>query len=281
MNMLSVSVIIPVYNRSRMLAQALESVFSQNYEKLQVIVVDDGSEDDSAETALKYKTELVRIDHCGFPGKVRNIGAEQAKGDLLAFLDSDDLWKPGKLNKQAVKLNKNGAVLCHTREIWDREGKTVSQSGQQHRREGDVFSDALKKCMIGPSTVLMQAKLFMETGGFREDLEIAEDYELWLKITDRHPVSYIDEPLVIKRAGSWPQLSEKYGMIEYFRILALKDLAEASVFTQEHQAEAAAELSRKCAIYAAGCEKRGKKDQAGIYMELSRQYQLKGPSGIS
>ncbi len=277
----SVSVIIPVYNRAGMLRQALDSVFLQNYDNMQVIVADDGSDDDPASVVREYTAELVRIEHCGFPGKVRNIAVEMAKGDLIAFLDSDDLWKPGKLAAQTGELASGGKLLCHTREIWDREGKMVSQRKQRHQREGDIFTDALKKCIIGPSTVLMDKKLFVQTGGFREDLEIAEDYELWLRITDRHPVSYIDEPLVIKRAGSWPQLSEKYGMIEYFRILALKDLADASVFTQEHQAEAAAELSRKCAIYAAGCEKRGKKDQAGIYMELSRQYQLKGPSGIS
>jgi glycosyltransferase involved in cell wall biosynthesis len=268
----SISVIIPVYNRSRMLKEALESVFIQKYEKIEVIVVDDGSEDNSAETAGNFGADVLSIAHCGFPGKVRNIGVEKAEGDLLAFLDSDDLWKPGKLTAQTGDLASGGELLCHTREIWDREGKTVSQRKQRHRREGDVFTDALKKCIIGPSTVLMDKKLFVQTGGFREDLEIAEDYELWLRITNRHTVSYIDKPFVIKRAGNWPQLSEKYGMIEYFRIQALKDLVDSVIFTKRNHAEARTELLKKIRIYAAGCDKRGKKDEAEEYRKMALEY---------
>jgi hypothetical protein len=93
-----------------------------------------------------------------------------------------------------------------------------------------IFEDALKKCIIGPSTVLMEASLFREAGGFREDLEIAEDYELWLRITSRYSVAYLDEALTVKRAGHPGQLSEKYGSIEYFRIKALEPLVDSRWF---------------------------------------------------
>jgi hypothetical protein len=148
----------------------------------------------------------------------------------------------------------------------------VSQAGQRHKRSGDIFIDALKKCIIGPSTVMMRRELFEEFGGFREDLEIAEDYELWLRITAKYPVGYIDEPLVIKRGGHLDQLSEKYGQIEIFRIKALLLNLEAGTFRGDQRDLAARELARKCRVYANGCEKRGKSEEARHYREIAGRY---------
>jgi hypothetical protein len=121
----------------------------------------------------------------------------------------------------------------------------------------------------------MERSLFEEAGGFREDLEIAEDYELWLRITGREEVLYIDEPLIEKRAGHGFQLSEKYGQIEVFRIRALADLLGAGAFDfdEEKKALASAELVRKCSIHAAGCRKRGKTEEAETYEALARKEQ--------
>ena len=208
------------------------------------------------------------------PGEVRNRGVEAASGKYLAFLDSDDLFTPEKLARQHAALEAGDARLFHTRELWLRNGRTVSQAGQTHSREGDIFSDALKKCIIGPSTVMMEAELFRETGGFDETLEIAEDYEYWLRLTSRYAVGYIDEPLTVKRAGNWYQLSEKYGQIEIFRIRALKDLVDRGFFPQERMVEARAELSRKCRIYATGCRKRGKVGEAAEYERYAVRYSI-------
>ena len=136
-----------------------------------------------------------------------------------------------------------------------------------------MFADALKKCVIGPSTVLIRRDCWEESGGFREDLEIAEDYELWLRMTAREPVGYLDRPLTVKRAGNWEQLSEKYGQIEIFRIEALRNLVESRWFEKKTdggiQSEAAAELVRKCRIYAQGCRKRGKSEEAERFEALA------------
>jgi glycosyltransferase involved in cell wall biosynthesis len=272
MNQPLVSVVIPVYNRAEMLREALESVFGQEYQPLQVLVVDDGSSDNWKEKIAGFNVDIIELPHCGMPGKVRNEGIKRAEGEYIAFLDSDDIWLKGKLWAQLEEMQASGSSLCHTREIWDRNGRTVSQRKQKHNRVGDVFSDALIKCMIGPSTVLMQTKIFAECGLFREDLEIAEDYELWLRVTDRYPVCYVDIPLVRKRAGSWPQLSEKYGMIEYFRIQALKSLVDEHKLTVRHSKLAGKELARKCGIYADGCINRGKQQEAGLYRGLSVKY---------
>ena len=176
------------------------------------------------------------------------------------------------------KLKGENIRITHTREKWLRGDKVVSQKSQKHKREGDIFEDALWKCIIGPSTVMLEKELFVESGGFREDLEVAEDYELWLRITSLEKVGYIDEMLTVKRAGEWDQLSEKHGQIEIFRIDALKGLLEKNYFTGENKTLAADIFSRKCRIYAAGCRKRGKEEEAVFYESLSAKYCIKQDS---
>ena len=270
-----VSVIIPAYNRFELLMQAAASVLAQDMTDFELLIVDDGSEEEISTAAGTgdERVRVIRIRHTGLPGLVRNRGAEAAKGRYLAFLDSDDLWKPEKLGLQtAFFAEHSGSRICHTREVWDRDGRTVSQSSQRHRREGDVFEDALKKCILGPSTVMMEREFYLETGGFREDLEIAEDYEYWLRITAYHRVGYIDMPLTVKRAGSWEQLSEKHGQIEVFRIRGLKGLVDSGFFPPEREDAARKELARKCRIYAEGCRKRGRNAEAGEYEAVARRY---------
>ncbi|TVR03321.1 MAG: glycosyltransferase [Spirochaetaceae bacterium] len=290
-----VSVIIPVYNRYSLLCEAVQSVLAQSRPALEVIVVDDGSTDIgpaevAALTAMTPSPPVRyhRIDHCGMPGAVRNAGVARAAGEWIAFLDSDDLWYPHKLARQLECARRfPDRPLVHTRERWLRNGREVSQAGQRHAREGWVFADALHKCTIGPSTVLMRRELFEELGGFRPDLEVAEDYEFWLRLTARHQVAYVDEPLIDKRAGHGDQLSEKYGQIERFRIDALQRLVDEGYFAlvdaepgrdgqsnnEMARAELArAELARKCSIYARGAAKRGRAEEARRYEELAVRY---------
>jgi glycosyltransferase involved in cell wall biosynthesis len=281
-----VSVIIPVYNRPALVKDAVSSVLFQSHPGLECILVDDGSEEPPEETLELFSKDPrfrpLRIDHCGMPGAVRNRGVEAARCDLIAFLDSDDLWLPRKLEKQLELMESGQTVLIHSREIWLRGTKIVSQKSQRHRRRGDVFADALRKCMIGPSTVMMSRRIFREAGGFREDMEIAEDYEFWLRLTAIFPVEYTDEPLVVKRAGHGGQLSEKYGQIEIFRLRALQRLVEEGFFDRprempkERGVLAAAELSRKCAIYSAGCRARGREEEAERYEGLAEEYRVSG-----
>jgi len=275
----SVSVIIPTYERWALLAQAANSVFGQRVSPRELVVVDDGSTDRTAEYCESLSGHpgfsYISISHSGKPGKVRNAGARLAKGEYLAFLDSDDLWKPEKLARQIEFFKENPEIrICHTREIWQRGEKIVSQAGQRQRRSGEIFADALEKCIIGPSTVMMRRELFEELGGFREELEIAEDYELWLRLTAKYPVGYLDEPLTIKRGGHPDQLSEKYGQIEIFRIRALLLNLEAGTFTGNKRELAAGELACKCRIYAQGCEKRGKQEEARRYREIAGRYTM-------
>ena len=258
-----VTAVIPHFEREELLAQALESVVRQTEPPAEIIVVDDGSRRPPEAVCRRYGARLLVIDHTGKPGAVRNRGAEAAESRWLAFLDSDDLWLPEKLERQRRKLESQPEMtLCHTREIWQRGTETVSQKKQKHLREGDLFSDALKKCIIGPSTVMLSGAVFKALGGFDETLEIAEDYEFWLRWTDRFPAAYCGEPSVVKRAGGWPQLSEKYGQIEIFRIEALLRVLDKNVLGGLHRAEALREAERKIGIYCHGCRKRGRTEEA-------------------
>jgi len=213
------------------------------------------------------------------PGLVRNRGASAARGEYLAFLDSDDLWLRGKLSAQLNLFRANPeADLVHTREIWQRGRKIVSQKRMHHKQSGFIFPDALEKCIIGPSTVMIRREKYLVLGGFREDLEIAEDYEFWLRWTAILPVLYINEPQVVKRAGGWEQLSEKYGQIEKFRIAGLADLVEQQWFQRNArcgtQRQAEKELVRKCRIYANGAGKRGKHEEAEAYVRIAEKYEM-------
>ena len=167
-------------------------------------------------------------------------------------------------------------VVHHTRERWQRAGRVVSQRAQHHRWSGDLFADSLRKCVIGPSTVLLRRTVFEAAGGFREDLQVAEDYELWLRLTARHRVGYLDRELVIKRAGHGDQLSERFGQIEIFRLRALRDLVEGGQLDAHHHPAACAELARKARIYAAGCRKRGRAGEARRYEELAAVWSASG-----
>ncbi len=289
-----ISVIVPVYNRPRLVIEAVRSVLMQSYPYLECILIDDGSTD-PPEVARRLfgpdpRFRYVRTDHTGMPGAARNKGVAEARFDMLAFLDSDDIWLPRKLELQAaLYMQAKGAqvypgpALVHSKEIWLRGEKIISQKRNRHTRRGVVYADALKKCMIGPSTVLMRRDVFEQLGGFREDLEIAEDYELWVRLAALYPVEYVDEPLIVKRAGHGEQLSEKYGHIELFRLRGLEDLVDSRWFEKyglieknagRVQQMAEAELVEKCTIYAAGCRKRGRYAEAEEYETKASHYSI-------
>ena len=278
-----VSVIIPTYDRIALLMEAIASVRAQRYAPIELIIVDDGSTDGTAERLRsEHDVRLLCIDHTGCPGAVRNAGVAAAAGDHLAFLDSDDLWMPDKLTVQMEALAASPDIpIVHCRERWLRDGRTVSQAGQRHRRAGRLFADAVRKCIIGPSTVLLRRAVLDAVGGFREDLQIAEDYELWLRVTARYPVAYCDQPLVTKRAGHGDQLSARYAQIERFRIDALAPLVAADRWAEPERSIARQELARKCRIHAAGARKRGRHAEAARYESLARNASISAASSGS
>jgi glycosyltransferase involved in cell wall biosynthesis len=265
-----VSVIIPTYQRLPMLKEALASVRAQTLppEQVELIVVDDGS-DDGSWAWLQGQGEALRAlrhDRRRGPSAARNTGGAAAQAGLLAFLDSDDLFRPDKLVRQLELLDAAPALgLCHSDETWLRGGKELRQLPKHEKRGGWIFEHCLPMCRISPSAAVIRRPIFEALGGFDEALEVAEDYELWLRLTCRHEVGFIAAPLTIKRGGHADQLSAKYGQIEKFRIEALRRVLARGGLSTEHRAAALATLREKCEIHARGCDKRGRPEEAARY----------------
>ena len=272
----SISVIIPTYNRRAMLREALASVAAQrggNYAPaFEVIIVDDGSTDGTWHELSKYdlsagcgNIRAIRTERRG-PAAARNCGVALARGALIAFLDSDDLWMPKKLERQSLFMRDNpGCAISQTGETWLRGGRRVNPGRRHRKRSGDIFIDALRTCLISPSAAILRRELFDEVGGFDEDMAACEDYDLWLRILARHEVGLLDEPLSVRRAGHPGQLSATVAALDRFRILALaKLLADASLAAARRTA-AAAVTAEKCLIYGKGLTRRGRHDDADFF----------------
>jgi glycosyltransferase involved in cell wall biosynthesis len=271
-SMATVSVIIPSYNRATTLSEAINSVMAQDYHDFEIIVVDDGSTDNTPDILQAFpKMVVVRQDRQGVSA-ARNAGIAQASGRLVAFLDSDDLWLPAKLATQVAFFDSNpDALICQTEEIWIRNGMRVNPKKRHKKPSGMVFTRSLELCIVSPSAVMMRSSLFDEVGVFDESLPVCEDYDLWLRVACRFPIHLIDLPLVVKRGGHPDQLSRKVG-VDRYRIQALKKIIESGLLSPAQYDAAVFALQEKCGIYAVGCEKRGRNAEAEVYKKLSRSF---------
>jgi glycosyltransferase involved in cell wall biosynthesis len=270
-----VSVIIPTYNRGWTLREAIDSVLAQEFADFELIVVDDGSTDHTREILDSYGQDIIvlRQPNQGVSA-ARNRGIDESHAQLVAFLDSDDLWLPQKLTRQVefFKFNPD-ALICQTEETWLRNGVRVNPKRRHHKLSGMIFEPSLALCLVSPSAVMIRRTLFDTVGLFDESLPACEDYDLWLRVSCRYPVFLIDEPLIIKRGGHEDQLSKAAGLDKY-RIQSLKKLIDIRQLSEFQQHAAIKTLQQKCAIYAAGCRKRGRNREASHYEELSEDYRL-------
>ncbi|MEW6388399.1 MAG: glycosyltransferase family A protein, partial [Thermodesulfobacteriota bacterium] len=265
-----VSVIIPTYNRAAWVKEAVASVLGQTCRHFELLVVDDGSTDATLEALAPYfpQIKVLRRGERRGVSAARNLGAHAARGEWLAFLDSDDLWLPEKLARQTAFLQANpDMLLCQTEEIWMRQGKRVNPPRTHVKAGGDIFLRSLERCLVSPSAVMLKRRLFLEAGGFDETLPAGEDYDLWLRLSWRYPVGLLPEPLVIKRGGHADQLSRQWGL-DRWRIKALGKLLQESELPEPYRQAARRTLIRKCTIYAQGCEKRGKITEAQFYRRV-------------
>jgi glycosyltransferase involved in cell wall biosynthesis len=267
-----VSVIIPTRDRLPMLREAVDSARAQTYARCEIVVLDDGSGDGTWDW-LRTQPDLraLRFERPRGPSAARNAAARAARGELLAFLDSDDLFLPHKLRRQVALLQADPRLpLCHSNETWLRDGRELSQKPRHEKRGGWIFEHLLPLCRISPSAAVIRARVFLDQlGGFDEELEVAEDYELWLRLCCRHPVGFVDEPLVIKRGGHPDQLSTRHGQIEKFRIEALARVLRRCPLAPSQRQAALQTLTHKCEIHARGCDRRGRQREAARYRELA------------
>jgi glycosyltransferase involved in cell wall biosynthesis len=251
-NFFKISVIIPTFNRVSTIIRAIESVLNQTYKNIEIIVVDDGSTDNTKDILSQYNIKYISIDNQGV-STARNLGVKAAKSDWIAFLDSDDEWIPSKLEEQVqFSLENPNINLIHTDEVWIRNDVRVNPPKKYKKGGGDQFIPNLKLCAIGPSTTLINKKMFLELGGFREDYPCCEDYDLWLKFTSLYEVGFIDKLLVKKYGGHIDQLSTQFIAIDFFRIKSLDWILSNRELTEDKRQSVLKVLKKKCEILIKG-----------------------------
>jgi glycosyltransferase involved in cell wall biosynthesis len=258
-----VSVVIPTFNRAKVVGRAVNSVLNQSFRDFECIVVDDGSTDETESVLREFtnKIKVIKTENRGVSA-ARNLGAKLAEGKYIAFLDSDDEWKKEKLAKQISFMKESGLRISQTDETWVRNGKFVNKPNKYIRPCGDIFYNCLEICAVTPSSVLMEKELFFEYGGFDESFPVCEDYDLWLRISLKEKFGLVDEPLIIKYGGENDQLSNSVCLDKY-RIISLFNMLNKNLELSAEQEKALREvLAKKVKIYSEGAKKRGKSDEA-------------------
>jgi glycosyltransferase involved in cell wall biosynthesis len=225
-------------------------------------VIDDGSTDGTYELIKQsYSSSQISLEKQINNGvsSARNKGVKLANGDWIAFLDSDDEWFENKLELQVREIKKSKTfMICHTNEIWIRNGIRVNQMKKHQKYGGSIFEKCLDMCRISPSSVMIHRRIFDEIGLFDEDLIICEDYDLWLRISSKYPVLYLDSMLIKKFGGHADQLSKNINGIEQFRIQSLEKILKNLQLKHKQFNSARRMVLKKLNIYRSGLIKRNK-----------------------
>jgi glycosyltransferase involved in cell wall biosynthesis len=268
------SVIIPTYNRQHLFEIALESVLNQTYRDFEVIIVDDGSTDQTREVIKIFDDSRVKYHYQENHGvsHARNRGLEISRGKFIAFLDSDDSWVPQKLERVNEAINRHPHLsIFHTDEIWYKGKRLLSQKKKHKKPSGYVYLKALPLCCIGMSTAVVKRDVFKKIGLFDESLPACEDYDFWLRATHSFEVKLINENLTIKDGGRTDQLSSQRGLDKH-RIKALEKMLRSNSLNEEEYKLTLGELVKRCQIYALGAKKRGRLKEANLYNEFATKY---------
>lgn len=227
-----ISVIIPTYNRARMIKRAVESVLAQSYKNFEIIVVDDGSTDGTKEALSEYinKGEIKYIlqNNAG-PGVARNNGIQKARGELVAFLDSDDEWMPDKLEKQVKVFQQKGddIIVFSNMEYINERGEKIGELFQKTRpSDGMILKQLLSDNFISTSSVVAPRSIILKAGGFAKNnklFSIGEEHILWLKLASSTEFCYIQEPLVRYHIHSGQIISSKFRILSslFFELIYL------------------------------------------------------------
>jgi len=279
----SISVIIPTYNRWQVLQRAIDSVLAQSVAADEIIVVDDGSSDNTCTRLQQAFGERITVLSQSNKGvsAARNAGIKSSIGNWIALLDSDDEWLPEKLQQQVHLLERNhNCVLCHTDEIWVRNGVRVNPMLKHKKTGGDIFAQCLPLCAISPSSVLIKKEIFETVGLFDESLPACEDYDLWLRICAAYPVHYLDDKLLIKYGGHEDQLSKKHWGMDRFRIKALHQLLTTTALSPEQRQLTTDMLEQKIHILLNGAIKHHNQELSDECYQLIARHNLNTPESL-
>jgi glycosyltransferase involved in cell wall biosynthesis len=257
------TVIIPTYNRCVLTERAIESVLNQTDQDFTLIVIDDGSTDNTPLLQNKYKSQItyIRQNNRGVSA-ARNRGIAEAESPYIALLDSDDTWHSNKLAEHRSFIAEHDSIRIHqTEDKWIRNGRAVNPRLKHRKQAGDIFIPSLDLCLISPSSVVMEKSVFNDYGLFDEDLPACEDYDLWLRITAHEPVGLIEKQLITRYAGHDDQLSAAFWGMDRFRVYALIKLLtmQEDTLSAEQIKAVRNKALEKSRILLGGAQKRGNK----------------------
>lgn len=268
---MKISVIIPSYNRYELLKRALASVFAQTYSPYEVIVVDDGSDDATSHIQNDFPNIKYIYQKNSGVSMARNCGIKSARGEWIAFLDSDDAWHREKLQYQHSFHKKNPDILMsYTDEVWIRDGVEVKIPKKFSKIGQDAFAENLSYCNLAPSSVLMHKSLFSQVGLFDGELEVCEDYDLWLRVALHHKIGLIEKKLLYKYAGHKNQLSLKHWGMDRFRVISLEKIFDDADDAQKKLIKE--ELVKKYTLLKKGALKYDKISDIKFYEEKLQLY---------
>ncbi len=199
-----VSVIIPTYNRAHLLPRTIESVLSQTLKDFELIIIDDGSTDNTREVVENFQKKDKRIryiwqENSGAPARPKNTGIKNSKGKCVAFLDDDDEWLPEKLEVQInlfeqKKVTNIGMIACNSLDIYEDSNATIKYKIKKRK---NYFHAILSSCFIHScSSVLVKKEVLKDVGFFDENLKIADDWDMWIRILNKYNFSFIKKPLI-------------------------------------------------------------------------------------
>lgn len=243
MNEPAVSVIIPTYNRAAYIVECLESVLNQTVKPHEVIVIDNGSTDDTEDRLKPFLKRItyLKIPAAGRPSVPRNVGLKKATGEIIAFQDSDDIWMPTKIEDQIGAMADPDIILSYgNAEIIDSEGKNTGTKilAPGVGKNGWIFKELLNTNFVSTLTVMARRDRLLAAGGFNEAKGLVEDWELWLRLSRVGQFKYIDKPLAYYRrhggtiSSALDDGTDNYIMSVYYSILKqpLKSHEKAAVY---------------------------------------------------
>lgn len=231
---MEISVVIPTYNRYKVLQRALASVYAQTHQPKEVIIIDDGSTDETSQIIKLFPEVKYFYQENSGVSSARNLGIKKANCEWIAFLDSDDEWHIDKLQEHlALHRNNPDLQISYTDEKWIREECEIKIPKKYRKFGGDIFKECLSHCIIAPSATIIHKDLLERVGLFDESLEVCEDYDLWLRVAIDNKIGLIDKKLITKYGGDEDQLSMKYWGMDRFRVLALEKLLQLDKSKEE------------------------------------------------
>jgi len=270
------SVVIPAFNRCESLRRALLSVDGQTLPAKQVLVVDDGSTDD---TVIMVRREfpgvqLICQENQGVSA-ARNTAIRAISTDWIAFLDSDDYWHSDKLERQSLALRAEPDLcICHCDEIWLRHGRRWNPKMRHRKQGGWIYRQCLPRCVISPSAVVIHRQVFERVGLFDESLPACEDYDMWLRICRCYPVLFCPQTLLTKTGGHEDQLSQRYWGMDRFRIRALQNILNSDALGHADRVATIETLLTKLSILHQGALKRNEDEWVARYGRLLTSYRV-------